>query len=285
MSELTSRSPKPRKKKRNWLRILVILTTLFLVWWFNNFTVRINKNELKSSKISETIRIAVMSDYHSGDTEISRKRILRKLKKIKPDIVFYVGDMYTKNTAEFNVDNAADLMIETASLGYPTYFVSGEHDRKESYLTRLRNGGVNVMDYKSDVINIKGQNIAIYGIDNAYFSDTFRLTKEFQLQDSRFNILLAHIPQYRYYAAFGADLTVCGDSHGGIIQIPFIGPAYDNKTNQWFPKRKNLGAIYDKGFFDYNGGTMFVTSGIGTQPAPARFNNRPEIAVIELKPE
>lgn len=31
-------------------------------------------------------------------------------------------------------------------------------------------------------------------------------------------------------------------------------------------------------------GFMYITSGIGNSPFPARFNNRPEIAVIDIVP-
>ena len=39
-----------------------------------------------------------------------------------------------------------------------------------------------------------------------------------------FSILIAHNPEYfPYYAAWGADLTVSGHIHGGIMRLPWIG--------------------------------------------------------------
>ncbi len=71
-----------------------------------------------------------------------------------------------------------------------------------------------------------------------------------------------------------------------MIQLPFgIGPVYSNEYNMWFPQVKTDDGIYDKGLFDYEGGHMFITSGLGDNPAPVRFNNRPEVAVIEIDPE
>ena len=98
---------------------------------------------------------------------------------------------------------------------------------------------------------------------------------------------MAHIPNYDSYAAFGADLTICGDTHGGIIQLPFgRGPAYYSETGEWFPEIfGSRSDIYDKGMFDYDGGTMFITSGLGAYPLAARFNNRPEIAFIDIVPQ
>ncbi|MFR1841829.1 MAG: hypothetical protein ACLSWQ_05305 [Oscillospiraceae bacterium] len=89
---------------------------------------------------------------------------------------------------------------------------------------------------------------------------------------------------YKDYESFGADLTLCGDTHGGVIQIPFLGPAYHNSQilPELFGSKEN---VYDKGLFSYSGGYMFITSGIGNYPIPARFNNRPEIGEIIIKPE
>ena len=94
---------------------------------------------------------------------------------------------------------------------------------------------------------------------------------------------MAHIPNYEKFADFGADLTICADTHGGMIQLPFLGAVIDSATMKIFPELRG-DTVYDKGLFDYNGGTMFITSGIGVSPAPVRFNNRPEIAIIEISP-
>ena len=66
-----------------------------------------------------------------------------------------------------------------------------------------------------ELIKIKDTEITFYGISNAYFSPTFDLSNEFELNKNTYNILLAHIPMYKDYESFGADLTLCGDTHGG----------------------------------------------------------------------
>lgn len=93
---------------------------------------------------------------------------------------------------------------------------------------------------------------------------------------------------YSDYEKFGADLTLCGDTHGGIIQIPFLGPAYYN--GKFVPELyEDKNKIFDKGLFKYDGGYLFITSGIGNYIGDyniaARFNNRPEIAVLTISPE
>lgn len=89
-----------------------------------------------------------------------------------------------------------------------------------------------------------------------------------------FNVLLAHSPQYfDTYSEWGADLTLSGHFHGGIIRLPFIGGVVSPYL-RLFPK-------YDKGIYqsDKGGGYMVLTAGLGTHTFP-RFNNPPELVLI-----
>jgi len=278
---------KPSKAKYHRRRLIAVLLILLFIWWFNNYTLRTTKVNLTSSKISNSFRIAVISDLHASDIGISNKTIFRRIDKNSPDVVFILGDMYTTGSPAKLKQKAIDLAEDISDAGYPVYFVPGEHDYAPDYIKSLRKAGIKVMDYVSEDITIKGNKVTIYGIDNAYYSETFDLRKEFELDKSRYNILLAHIPNYEKFAAFGADLTLCADTHGCMVQLPFgLGPAYDTEAKVWFPQfRKNSSKVYDKGIFPYSGGKMFITSGLGAAPFPIRFNNRPEVAIIDISPE
>lgn len=292
MEDKQTKPASPAKKKSGsskyaWRRLGAVFTILFLIWWFNNYTLKTTKVELRSKKVKEPIRLAVLSDQHATKLGISNKRIEKRIKDADPDIVMILGDMYTSGSdadiRQIPVDLAADIVSD----GYPVYFVSGEHDTERSYISDLRKAGVHVMNYESETLTVKGSKIAIYGIDNVYYSPTFDLSKEYTLDEKCFNILMAHIPNYEKFEDFGADLTLCADTHGCMVQLPFgLGPAFYSDAGTWFPHftDKEL-EVYDKGMFSYNGGKMFITSGIGVSPFPIRFNNRPEIAVIDIIPE
>jgi hypothetical protein len=59
-----------------------------------------------------------------------------------------------------------------------------------------------------------------------------------------------------------------------------------NDEGVWFPHFTNKDMkVYDKGLFRCGSGYMFITSGIGVSPFPIRFNNRPEVAVIDIDPD
>lgn len=276
-----------RKKGGCISRLVKITLIIFIVWWFNNCTLKITKTEIKSDKVNNEIKITVLSDQHASDKpfSISNDRIIDKIKKINPDVVCVLGDMHSSNASDKEKQISMDLMTDIISEGYRLYFVLGEHDdRRNVYVSEMEQNGINVLDQESETIKIKDTEVTFYGISNAYFSPTFDLSNEFELNKNTYNILLAHIPMYKYYESFGADLTLCGDTHGGVIQVPFLGPAYYNGKilPELFDNKEN---VYDKGLFSYRSGYMFITSGIGNYPIPARFNNRPEIGEIIITPE
>lgn len=271
------------KKKRKFPKFLVIVIFLIFIWWFNNYTLKTTHVELDSEKLNNSVKIAVISDYHATKHGIGKETIIRRIKKNEPDIVLVMGDMYSRNSSEELIQISVDLTADIISEGYPVYFVTGDHDTDQSYIDSMQETGAVLMNYNSETININGNNIQLMGIDNVYYSPTFNLNNAFSNKDDCYNILMAHIPNYEKFADFGADLTICADTHGGMIQLPFLGAVIDSATMKIFPELRG-DTVYDKGLFDYNGGTMFITSGIGVSPAPVRFNNRPEIAIIEISP-
>jgi hypothetical protein len=275
---------KSKSKKVYILRIVLVIAVAFgFIWYFNNLTLKNTYVKIYSEKINSSISIAVISDLHYDRICISTDKIYSRIARENPDLVFVLGDMYSGDSVQSDIDETADFIISLGDI-CPVYFVSGEHDNDADFLKKLRQNDVNVMDYKYQKIWVDGNQLEIYGIDNVYFSDTFNLKNEFQSPDKNvYSILLAHIPMYKYYQNFGTDLTVCGDTHGGIMQLPFVGCI--RYEGEWFPEmHRSSDDVYDKGLFSYIGGYMFITSGLGNYPFPVRLNNRPEIAFINLMP-
>ncbi len=276
----------PKKKKSCLGRLIVFAAAVFIIWWANNYLLFTTEENISSDKVSNEIKLAVISDQHAstGMFAISNKAIIKKINKIDPDVVCVLGDMHSNDATEEEKKISLDLMTDILDAGYKMYFVLGEHDdRTNEYVSKMEAKGVNVLDQEYETVEIKDTDITFYGISNAYFSEYFDLRNEFDLNPDTYNVLLAHIPRYDDYELFGADLTLCGDTHGGIIQVPFMGPAYFE--DEFLPELLGDGKpVYDKGLFENDNGYMFITSGIGNSPLPARFNNFPEVAEITIKP-
>ena len=131
-----------------------------------------------------------------------------------------------------------------------------------------------------------GEKITLVGLSDPDFtvrSDIFGevpamvSTKLESLADteSSYTILLSHRPElFESYASSGIDLVLSGHAHGGQFRLPFIGGLV--APNQGlFPKD-------DAGLYTESSTQMVVSRGIGNSIIPVRFNNRPEIVVVEL---
>lgn len=286
MAEKNFRRTGSTRGKYAFRRFCALAILAFLFWYFNNYTLKTTYVSVSSDKISQPVRLTILSDLHAHKGGISNKKIMRKIRGSEPDAVFVLGDMYSRGASENEIEIAVGLITDIAAEGYTTYFVSGEHDTSASYISALSAGGVRVMNYAQEYAEIKGSEFKIMGIDNVYYSDTFDLSNAFTLDDDHFNILLAHIPNFPAFAEFGAELTLCADTHGGMARLPFgLGTVYDSVGDRWLPKLLTDDKVYDKGFFEYDGGAMFITSGIGDSPYPVRLFNRPEIVSLEILPK
>lgn len=273
-----------RKKRRGCGCILPLLCIAVVigVWWYGTFSLTVTTAEIRSDKVKSAFKIVQLTDLHGAQFGTENNDLLHIIEEQAPDMIFCTGDMATSGD-ETGRQTAEHLMSALAKK-YPVYFVSGEHDDNGAYIKALRQSGVTVLDYETAHLKAGGADVAIYGISNVYYSGTFDLSNEFApLSQDSVNILLAHIPNFDKFAQFGFDLAFCGDSHGGQVRLPFIGPV--SYEGLWFPKLQGMENVYDKGLYQKDGMSMFVSSGLGNFPLPVRFLNRPEVAAITVSPE
>ena len=90
--------------------------------------------------------------------------------------------------------------------------------------------------------------------------------------------MLAHNPAYfEAYASWGADLTLSGHVHGGIMRLPWLGGVLSTSLTL-FPK-------YDGGEFRLGEKRMIVSRGLGSHTIPIRIFNPAELVAVELAPK
>ena len=90
-----------------------------------------------------------------------------------------------------------------------------------------------------------------------------------------YTIILLHEPDYADNVVDSYDnvnLILAGHSHGGQVRLPIIGPLYTPKN----------GHKYIKGYYDLNGTSLYVTSGLGVSRYNFRLFNKPEINFYRL---
>lgn len=268
---------KKKVKRRFFIFILFVIFFIF-VWFFSTFVPEVTHTEIYSKKIKNEIKIVQISDLHGMKFGVGNNILIKKIEAENPDIIAVTGDMFTFHD-EKGKETAVSLITDLAKK-YKVYFVNGEHDNDEDFMDTLSENGVDVLSYKDEIISVGETKLHFYGITNVYYTSTFNLENAFTRDDELFTILLAHMENFEKFASFGIDLSLCGDTHGGIVRLPYVGSIYDGE--EWFPE---LNGKYIKGLYSFGDSLMYISSGLGNYPVSFRFCNRPEMAVIKLLPE
>lgn len=271
------------KSKRLLSLLIALLIIILPVWYYNNFNIKIIEETVLSDKIDGEIKIAVISDLHGSKFGKDNQKIIEGIRGLSPDLIFFLGDMYSRGQVS-KIDDAVSFLTALGKISN-VYVVTGDHDTDDKYKQSLRNiENVMLLDYLKEDISLNGNQITVYGIDNVYFSATFDLLNEFEpTDDENLNILLSHIPSVEHFGDFSFDFIFCGDTHGGMVRLPFFDGLYFN--GYLLPKLTYKGTITDKGLYEFENTRLFVTSGLGNYPLPLRFNNRPEICLVTIKGE
>lgn len=248
------------------------LIALFL--YLSNNLIQVTRYTVESEKIREEgVRIVHLSDLHGKSFGKGNKRLIGKVAALSPDIIAVTGDMIHKYRPKdiAVAERAISSLCEIA----PVIFVSGNHEMRSTAYRALRArltaaGAVVLDDCAAHMcgLNIYGVNCA--SIKNGrYFGF---LTGE----ESGFNLLLAHFPQYiDRYAAAGFDGVLCGHAHGGQWRIPFTGIGIFSPGQGLFPK-------YASGMHTCGNMRQIINRGLGNSECPQRLFNRPEIVVADM---
>lgn len=275
--------------------ILAIVLLWVILYDSNRFVVR--KYAAADKRIRKSCRAVVIADLHNKRFGKNNERLLAAVREQQPDFVLIAGDIITAKPGR-GQEPALQLLKEL-SRDYPVYYGNGNHeyrlksyskvygDMGERYAAALKEMGIEPL--ANAHVELGEYGIAVYGaeIDKLYY-------KRFKVRDmkpdylpailgqaprDRYTVLLAHNPDYfPQYAAWGADLTLSGHVHGGVVRVPFWGKGLIAPTLRLFPE-------YDGGIYEDNGAVMVLSRGLGTHTIPVRVFNPGELWVLDLKPE
>ena len=278
------------KKKRTIILAIAAVLLALVVWTvWGNTALELNTYTVGSKELPDAFdgyRIAQVSDLHNAEFGDGNQRLLDMLREAEPDMIAITGDLIDSRKTNIAVALAfAEKAVKIA----PCYYVSGNHEARVSEYRELKAGleaaGVTVLDDARVEIEISGKSITIIGVNDPSFLADYltsdaavmdRKLSELSSEDASFTILLSHRPElFDTYAAHEMDLVLTGHAHGGQFRLPLIGGLI--APNQGlFPK-------YDDGLYYERNTNMIVSRGLGNSIIPFRFNNRPEVVLIELK--
>lgn len=284
-----------RKRKYKLIMIIVVLIGL-IIWAFWNQPVY-RFYEIKTEKVTESVRIVHLSDLHNSTYGKDNSRLLNKIVSQSPDLIVMTGDMVD----DMLKTEAAYELVEQLS-DYPLYYVSGNHEHwdKDTYgiFDKLEKLGVIILYDAYETVEINNQQLVLAGmvdpanigrfesrkarnyygnpLDNRLKKLTVRLENE---APSGFRVLLSHRPEYYdTYNMLNYDLVLCGHAHGGQVRIPLLLNGLYSPNQGVFPE-------YAGGRYPFEqGGEMIVSRGLSFNLFLPRVFNPPEVVVIDIKP-
>jgi len=280
------------KKKKIILSAVTVILAALIIWTaWGNTALELNSYTVSSDRLPEAFdgyRIAHVSDLHNAEMGEDNKKLLTMLQDAEPDIIAITGDLIDSRNTDIEI--ALHFAEEAVKIA-PCYYVTGNHEARKSeklyadFEASLIEAGVVVLHDSEVLIEREDANISLVGIDDPAFAENNGGGVGSSMAPDHigaistndgFTILLSHRPEFfNQYVRADVDLVLSGHAHGGQFRLPFVGGLV--APNQGlFPK-------YDAGLYTEENTNMIVSRGIGNSILPFRFNNRPEVILIELK--
>jgi len=273
-------------KRRNFLKLSLFGGGLALAASYPFFIERnivlVNKYRIYLERLPavfDGFTIVHLTDLHYGPLVSYRlvKKVLGRANSIPRDVIVCTGDYVHERDAAKQIDKVWPL-LSNLKAPYGVYSVLGNHDHWADTgrsLWWLEKSGQSIR-HKVKFLERHGQKLWFAGAGDLW-EDHISIDKLVaDIPENDRTIVLAHNPDSADTVNTDSkiDLFISGHTHGGQINIPFIGtPVLPVKNYTYSSGLKK----------STNGTPVFISKGIGWALYPVRFNCYPEIAVISLK--
>ena len=284
---MTKRTHKRRRGRGLWILGLVLLLAA-AAWYQSNFILQTEEFTFTDPDLPagfDGMRIVQLSDLHGAVFGENNADLISAVKAADPDIIVLTGDLQDRyrNTPPTYSWQLGAAMSAIA----PTYFITGNHEWAVGEVPALKEGleaaGVTVLSNSFVPLEQGGDTIVLAGIDDPNGYADQKTPEELAAEvyeaygEDVYWLLLAHRNNLfeDRYSLLGADLTISGHGHGGIIRLPF--------TDGLISVERTLFPSYTAGFYHAGSTDVFVSRGLGNSGPSFRLFNRPQIAVLTLE--
>lgn len=283
------------------MKILLVIFIIFILicivsWIVDTHRFVTRYYTISDSKIKKTVRFCMLSDLHNTVYGNDNDILLKAIDDAKPDMILIAGDMC--NGIKGHDFTPAVNLLKHLYLKYPVYYGMGNHEYRlrryekqygsmwNDYVAALAENNVHIMDNERVYLSDLNMDIASVTIDRRFYARFRgeRLTEsdvEEYLgspKEDSCQLLIAHNPEYfDAYAKWGADLTLSGHVHGGIMRLPFVRGIVSPRLLR-FPR-------YSCGEYSRLGKKMIVSCGLGMHTIKVRVFNPAELSVVDIVPQ
>jgi predicted MPP superfamily phosphohydrolase len=232
----------------------------------------------------DRVRVAVLADIQFDRLGEHEREAVTRLMEQRPDVILLPGD-YIDGSAAERARELPKLRALFARLRAPggVFAVQGDQETAAQAREIFAGSGIRLLENELVSTRVGDRRITIAGIEKHYTSPDARATaRTLEARRGRgdVRILLAHRPDVvlRQKSDSRIDLVVAGHTHGGQLQLPFLGPL---RTASGVPRDVAAGGLHT-----LDGRRIYVSRGVGVERGQApklRLGAPPEISVLELE--
>lgn len=282
--------PIEQKTKNNKLKkiliFLIIIIILFVTYsrYICPKFININENKIESNIIANSfhgLKIIHFSDLHYGTTIDTKQlnKIVEKINKYNPDIIFFTGDLIDKNIiiTEENKKDIIDALNNLEPSLYK-YAIYGDEDINNEYYNEIMtSSNFKILNNESTLLYYKDNTpIVITGFNTIDSNPNYTILTDYVNEidiSSYYKIVLVHEPDsIDNFINYNPNLVLSGHSLGGLIEIPGFKPLFLNKNSE----------KYYKEYYKINNTEIYISNGLGTSNINYRFNNTPSFNLYRL---
>lgn len=234
----------------------------------------VNTVTIRSPKISQAMRIAVVSDLQTDHIGSYERRALRAVTETTPDLILLTGDYLQVSRRQIpTLAPQLNRLLREVQLAAPLGVYAVRGDTEFDAWAKLFDG-LSITPLP-DTTTLELDGLTLTGLSAV----DSRFGPKAMAQTDGFHVVFGHAPDYAL-GNLAADLQIAGHTHGGQVRLPWIGPllTLSRVPRSWAAGVTDLG----------DDRTLVVSRGIGMERGRAprlRFLCRPEIVVIELLPD
>jgi uncharacterized protein len=223
-----------------------------------------------------------LSDLHVDREEDLERLVLAvgAVNEQQPDLVFLTGDYFTGPQTMRRYLTAFREAISGLKPRLGVFAVAGNHDHwssVERISEALEHAGARVLANESHRLNIRGESLAVVGIDDLWSRRAEPSRAFAQVRPGECTLVLAHNPDTALYARhLNPGVMLSGHTHGGVVRIPLYGSPIGSILR--------LGKRFYAGLNRYENFYIYTNRGLGTFWLRIRINCRPEVSRFHLTP-
>lgn len=242
----------------------------------NTYRVTVERIHCGARGLGVRLRVAFLCDLHFGPY-IRRRTVASWVDAAlaeRPDLVIVGGDLVDGWAGEDVEPLLQELDRLRAPLG--TFAMWGNHDYirfgdPSEFGRRLDRIGITVLENRGTLVR---DDLFLAGLDDVGEGEPDMAATLAGRPEDAACLLVAHNPEALTDVPPEVDLTLCGHTHGGQINVPGIGPLvkashYTQRLLRGWSRQQALG---------------YVSRGLGVSLVPFRLNCPPELTVVDLTP-